>query len=286
MEKPHWTKVTGRFGDLGGQYVPEAMKTCLAELEAGFNSAVNDPGFWKKYHSYGLSDHARGADIWLKREDLNHTGSYKINDALGAGHHGYATANVCVKFGMKCTIFMGADNIRRQPGIKFGPHPFPTTVRTFQSVIGDETKSQMKQELGKLPDAVVVCLGGGSNAAGMFYPFEEEPVKLTSLSSGSVGVLYGVRIYVLQDQNGQISDSHSVSVGLNYPGAGPELANLKYNNRATFLVATDNRSLECSHAVWVAIETAKELGPGKNLVLNEWTGRQVTYTDICHVELP
>ncbi|KAB8237605.1 tryptophan synthase beta subunit-like PLP-dependent enzyme [Aspergillus alliaceus] len=258
MEKPHWTKVTGCFGDLGGQYVPEAMKTCLAELEAGFNSAVNDPGFWKEYHSYGLSDHARGADIWLKREDLNHTGSYKINNALetGAGHHGYATANVCVKFGMKCTIFMGADNIRRQAlnvarirlfvnlntthfiiGLAVGPHPFPTTVRTFQSVIGDETKSQMKQELGKLPDAVVLI---GVEAGGDGLNTSRHSA---SLSSGSVGVLYGVRIYVLQDQNGQISDSHSVSVGLNYPGAEPELANLKYNNRATFLVATDNRCL-------------------------------------------
>lgn len=367
---------TGRFGVFGGQYVPEALTTCLAELEAGFQSALEDPAFWEEYRSYypymgrpsslhlahQLTEHAGGANIWLKREDLNHTGSHKINNALGqiliarrlgkteiiaetgAGQHGVATATVCAKFGMKCTIYMGAEDVRRQAlnvfrirllgatvvpveagsrtlrdavneafrawivrletthyiiGSAIGPHPFPTIVRTFQSVIGDETKAQLK-ELGKSPDAVVACVGGGSNAVGMFYPFSSIPsVQLVgveaggdgldtarhsaTLSGGSVGVLHGVRTYVLQNQHGQISDTHSVSAGLDYPGVGPELAQWKESNRATFLSATNAQAfqgfrllsqlegiipaLETSHAVWGAIETAKQLGPGKDLVL-------------------
>lgn len=245
---------------------------------------------------------------------------------------------------MKCTIYMGAEDVRRQAlnvfrirllgatvvpveagsrtlrdavneafrawivrldtthyiiGSAIGPHPFPTIVRTFQSVIGDETKAQLK-ELGKSPDAVVACVGGGSNAVGMFYPFSSIPsVQLVgveaggdgldtarhsaTLSGGSVGVLHGVRTYVLQNQHGQISDTHSVSAGLDYPGVGPELAQWKESNRATFLSATNAQAfqgfrllsqlegiipaLETSHAVWGAIETAKQLGPGKDLVL-------------------
>ncbi|KAF4167598.1 hypothetical protein CNMCM6936_004862 [Aspergillus lentulus] len=367
---------SGRFGAFGGQYAPEALTTCLAELEAGFEAARNDPTFWEEYRSYypymgrpsslhlasRLSEHAGGANIWLKREDLNHTGSHKINNALGqiliarrlgkteiiaetgAGQHGVATATVCAKFGMKCTIYMGAEDVRRQAlnvfrirllgatvvpvesgsrtlrdavneafrawiarldtthyiiGSAIGPHPFPTMVRTFQSVIGEETKAQLR-DLGKSPDAVVACVGGGSNAVGMFYPFSEDAsVQLVgveaagdgldterhsaTLSRGSVGVLHGVRTYVLQNQHGQISDTHSVSAGLDYPGVGPELAHWKESKRATFLSATDAQALqgfrllsqlegiipalETSHAVWGAVEVAKQLGPGKDLVL-------------------
>ncbi|GFG06222.1 tryptophan synthase [Aspergillus udagawae] len=370
------TDGSGRFGVFGGQYAPEALTTCLAELEAGFEAARNDPTFWEEYRSYypymgrpsslhlapRLSEHAGGASIWLKREDLNHTGSHKINNALGqilvarrlgkteiiaetgAGQHGVATATVCAKFGMKCTIYMGAEDVRRQAlnvfrirllgatvipvesgsrtlrdavneafrawitrldtthyiiGSAIGPHPFPTMVRTFQSVIGEETKAQMR-DLGKSPDAVVACVGGGSNAVGMFYPFSKDvSVQLigveaagdgldterhsATLSRGSVGVLHGVRTYVLQNQHGQISDTHSVSAGLDYPGVGPELAHWKESNRATFLSATDAQALqgfrllsqlegiipalETSHAVWGAVEIAKQLGPGKDLVL-------------------
>ncbi|OOQ91403.1 Tryptophan synthase [Penicillium brasilianum] len=370
------TEGSGKFGVFGGQYAPEALTTCLAELDAGFEAARNDPAFWEEYKSYypfmgrpsslhqaqRLTEYAGGANIWLKREDLNHTGSHKINNALGqilvarrlgkteiiaetgAGQHGVATATVCAKFGMKCTIYMGAEDVRRQAlnvfrirllgatvvpveagsrtlrdavneafrawitrldtthyiiGSAIGPHPFPTMVRTFQSVIGDETKAQLA-ELGKSPDAVIACVGGGSNAVGMFYPFSKDPsVELVgveaagdgldtarhsaTLSRGSVGVLHGVRTYVLQDQHGQISDTHSVSAGLDYPGVGPELAGWKESNRASFVTATDAQALEgfrllsqlegiipaleTSHAVWGAIQTAKRLGPGKNLVL-------------------
>ncbi|KAB8203512.1 tryptophan synthase beta subunit-like PLP-dependent enzyme [Aspergillus parasiticus] len=366
----------GRFGIFGGQYAPEALTTCLAELETGFQAALDDPTFWEEYRSYypymgrpsslhqatRLTEHVGGANIWLKREDLNHTGSHKINNALGqiliarrlgkteiiaetgAGQHGVATATVCAKFGMKCTIYMGAEDVRRQAlnvfrirllgatvipvesgsrtlrdavneafrawivrldtthyiiGSAIGPHPFPTMVRTFQSVIGDETKAQM-QELGKSPDAVVACVGGGSNSVGMFYPFSKDlSVQLVgveaagdgldtdrhsaTLTGGSVGVLHGVRTYILQDEHGQISDTHSISAGLDYPGVGPELAHWKESKRATFLSATDAQAfegfrllsqlegiipaLETSHAVWGAIQTAKKLGPGKDLVL-------------------
>lgn len=370
------TNGPGRFGTFGGQYAPEALTTCLAELEAGFQQALDDPTFWEEYRSYypymgrpsslhqatRLTEHVGGANIWLKREDLNHTGSHKINNALGqilvarrlgkteiiaetgAGQHGVATATVCAKFGMKCTIYMGAEDVRRQAlnvfrirllgatvvpvdsgsrtlrdavneafrawivrldtthyiiGSAIGPHPFPTMVRTFQSVIGNETKAQM-HELGKSPDAVVACVGGGSNSVGMFYPFSNDlSVQLVgveaagdgldterhsaTLTGGSVGVLHGVRTYVLQDQHGQISETHSVSAGLDYPGVGPELAHWKECKRATFLSATDVQAfegfrllsqlegiipaLETSHAVWGAIEIAKKLGPGKDIVL-------------------
>ncbi|PYH87513.1 tryptophan synthase beta chain [Aspergillus ellipticus CBS 707.79] len=374
-QQPSTTKA-GRFGTFGGQYVPEALTTCLSELEAGFHAALKDPTFWAEYRSYypymgrpstlhtapRLTSHAKGATIWLKREDLNHTGSHKINNALGqillarrlgkteiiaetgAGQHGVATATVCAKFGMKCTVYMGAEDVRRQAlnvfrmrllgatvvpveagsrtlrdavneafrawivrldtthyiiGSAIGPHPFPTIVRTFQSVIGEETKSQLQQEIGQLPDAVISCVGGGSNAVGMFYPFSEDcpSVKLVgveaggdgkekhsaTLSGGTVGVLHGVRTYVLQDRHGQISDTHSVSAGLDYPGVGPELASWKDSGRATFISATDKDALEgfrllsrlegiipaleTSHAVWGAVQVARELGEGKHVVL-------------------
>ncbi|KAJ5984174.1 hypothetical protein N7481_006273 [Penicillium waksmanii] len=367
-----------RFGEFGGQYVPESLMDCLAELERGFDQANNDPEFWKEFRSYypymsrpsslhlaqRLTDHVGGANIWLKREDLNHTGSHKINNALGqiliarrlgktriiaetgAGQHGVATATVCAKFGMACTVYMGAEDVRRQAlnvfrmkllgasvvavdagsrtlrdavnealrawvveldtthyiiGSAIGPHPFPTIVRTFQSVIGNETKEQMMAEIGKLPDAVVACVGGGSNAVGMFYPFSNDPsVKLVgveaggdgvdtarhsaTLSGGSKGVLHGVRTYVLQNEHGQISETHSISAGLDYPGVGPELSAWKDANRATFMVADDAQALsgfralsqhegiipalESSHAVYGVMELAKSMKKGENIVLN------------------
>lgn len=369
--------IPSRFGEFGGQYVPESLMDCLAELEEGFNKARDDPKFWEEYRSYysyigrpgqlhlaeRLSAHAGGANIWLKREDLNHTGSHKINNALGqilvarrlgktkiiaetgAGQHGVATATVCAKFGMQCTIYMGAEDVRRQAlnvfrikllgakvvaveagartlrdavneamrawvvdlstthyliGSAIGPHPFPTIVRTFQSVIGNETKEQMQELKGKLPDAVVACVGGGSNASGMFYPFANDPsVKLlgveaggdgldtdrhsATLTGGSKGVLHGVRTYVLQNKHGQISETHSISAGLDYPGVGPELSSWKDNDRAKFIAATDAEAfvgfkllselegiipaLETAHAIWGAVELAKEIGKGKDIVI-------------------
>ncbi|THX11039.1 tryptophan synthase-like protein [Aureobasidium pullulans] len=369
--------IPARFGEFGGQYVPESLMDCLRELENGFQSAINDEKFWEEYRTHyewmgrpghlhmaeRLTEHAGGANIWLKREDLNHTGSHKINNALGqvllarrlgkteiiaetgAGQHGVATATVCAKFGMKCTVYMGAEDVRRQAlnvfrikllgaqviaveagsrtlrdavneamrawvvkldtthyiiGSAIGPHPFPTIVRTFQSVIGQETKEQMQAMKGKLPDAVVACVGGGSNAVGMFYPFSKDPsVKLlgveaggdgvdtdrhsATLSGGTHGVLHGVRTYILQDKHGQISDTHSVSAGLDYPGVGPELANWKDTDRAKFIAATDAEAfigfrllsqlegiipaLETSHAIFGAVELAKTMKKGEDIVI-------------------
>jgi len=366
-----------RFGEFGGQYVPESLMDCLAELESCFNEAKDDPKFWEEYRSYypymgrpgqlhlaeRLTEHAGGANIWLKREDLNHTGSHKINNALGqillarrmgkteiiaetgAGQHGVATATVCAKFGMKCTIYMGAEDVRRQAlnvfrikllgaqviaveagtrtlrdavnealrswvvnlstthyiiGSAIGPHPFPLIVRTFQSIIGNETKQQMQEKRGKLPDAVVACVGGGSNAVGMFYPFSNDPsVKLlgveaggegldtkkhsATLSGGTKGVLHGVRTYVLQNEHGQIQDTHSVSAGLDYPGVGPELSSWKDTERAKFVAATDAQAfigfrlisqlegiipaLETAHAIYGAVELAKTMEKGQDVVI-------------------
>lgn len=369
--------VPARFGEFGGQYVPESLMDCLSELEEGFNKIKDDPKFWEEYRTYypwmgrpgqlhmaeRLTEYAGGANIWLKREDLNHTGSHKINNALGqillarrlgkteiiaetgAGQHGVATATVCAQFNMPCTIYMGAEDVRRQAlnvfrikllgakvvaveagtqtlrdavneamrawvvnlstthyiiGSAIGPHPFPTIVRTFQSVIGNETKQQMMEKRGKLPDAVVACVGGGSNAVGMFYPFSKDPsVKLlgveaggdgidtprhsATLTGGTKGVLHGVRTYVLQNSHGQIQDTHSVSAGLDYPGVGPELSSWKDSERAKYVAATDAEcfkgfrllsqlegiipALETAHAVWGALELAKTMEKGKDIVI-------------------
>ncbi|KAG5972864.1 anthranilate synthase / indole-3-glycerol phosphate synthase [Claviceps cyperi] len=370
-------KIPERFGEFGGQYVPESLMDCLSQLEEGFNQIKDDPEFWREYQSYydymgrpsrlhvadRLTEHAGGATIWLKREDLNHTGSHKINNALGqlllakrlgktkiiaetgAGQHGVATATICAKFGMECTVYMGAEDVRRQAlnvfrmkllgakvvaveagsktlrdavnealrawvvdldtthyiiGSAIGPHPFPTIVRTFQSVIGTETREQMLEKRGKLPDAVVACVGGGSNAAGMFYPFSKDlSVKLlgveaggdgvetgrhsATLSGGTKGVLHGVKTYVLQDANGQISETHSVSAGLDYPGVGPELSSWKDNQRAKFIAVTDAQAfqgfrimsqlegiipaLETAHGIYGAIELAKTMKKDEDLVI-------------------
>ncbi|SCU92701.1 LAME_0F01112g1_1 [Lachancea meyersii CBS 8951] len=372
-------KFMANFGDFGGQYVPEALHACLRELEQGFESAVADPIFWQQFrdmYSYigrpsslhkadRLTEYCGGAQIWLKREDLNHTGSHKINNALaqvliakrlgkkkiiaetGAGQHGVATATACAKFGLECTVFMGAEDVRRQAlnvfrmrilganvvavtngtktlrdatseafrywvsnlktthyvvGSAIGPHPYPTLVRTFQSVIGNETKEQFaKLNDGKLPDAVVACVGGGSNSTGMFSPFEHDlSVKLlgveaggdgvdtkfhsATLTAGRPGVFHGVKTYVLQDSDGQVHDTHSVSAGLDYPGVGPELASWKASGRASFVAATDAQALagfkllsqlegiipalESSHAVHGAVELAKTMDKSQHLIIN------------------
>ncbi|CAK7264361.1 anthranilate synthase / indole-3-glycerol phosphate synthase [Sporothrix epigloea] len=370
-------KMPDRFGEFGGQYVPESLMDCLSQLEDGFHKILNDESFWEEYRSYysymgrpghlhkaeRLTQHAGGARIWLKREDLNHTGSHKINNALGqlllarrlgktkiiaetgAGQHGVATATVCAKFGMECTVYMGAEDVRRQAlnvfrmrllgakvvpveagsrtlrdavnealrawvvhlddthyiiGSAIGPHPFPRIVRTFQSIIGNETRAQFLALRNKLPEAVVACVGGGSNAVGMFYPFSDDasvkllgveaggdgidtPRHAATLSGGSLGVLHGVRTYVLQDANGQIQETHSVSAGLDYPGVGPELAQWKDSGRAQFVAATDAQAflgfkllselegiipaLESAHGVYGAIELAKTMKPDEDVIL-------------------
>ncbi|KAF3407373.1 hypothetical protein DPV78_001268 [Talaromyces pinophilus] len=368
---------SARFGEFGGSYAPESLMRCLSELEVGFDKIRNDPEFWaemRSYYSYigrpghfhiaeRLTKHVGGATIWLKREDLNHTGSHKINSALGqillarrlgkteiiaqtgAGMHGVATATICAKFNMKCTIFMGAEDVRRQAlnvfrikllgaevipveagsktlrdavnesfrvwitrvdtayhviGSAIGPHPFPTIMRTFQTVLGEETKAQMLEQRNKLPDAVVACIGGGSNAIGMFHPFIDEPgVKLlgveaggdgldskrhaATLTGGTKGVLHGSRTYVLQDQHGQIQDTHSISAGLDYAGVGPELSSWKDSGRADFIAVTDAQALEgfrllsemegiipaleSAHAIYGGVEMAKTMNKDQDLVI-------------------
>ncbi|EIW51834.1 tryptophan synthetase [Trametes versicolor FP-101664 SS1] len=366
-----------RFGQFGGQYVPESLWDCLVELEEVHNAAMNDPKFqeeWKSLYGYmnrpsrlykaeKLTEASGGATIWLKREDLNHTGSHKINNAIGqillakrlgktriiaetgAGQHGVATATACARFGLECIIYMGAEDVRRQAlnvfrirmlgaqvipvhsgsctlkdavneamrdwvtnlsnthyliGSAIGPHPFPTIVRDFQRVIGQEIKEQLREEVGKLPDAVVACVGGGSNAIGTFYDFiNEKDVRLigveaggeglsgdkhsATLSKGHAGVFHGVRTYVLQSATGQIVETHSISAGLDYPGVGPEHAWLKDTGRAEYTVATDEEALrgfrmltqlegiipalESSHAVWGGMALAKTLPKDANVVI-------------------
>ncbi|KAF9246424.1 tryptophan synthase beta subunit-like PLP-dependent enzyme [Melanogaster broomeanus] len=371
------TPLPARFGQFGGQYVPEALFDCLVELEDAHNSAINDPEFWKEFQSYysymgrpstlyfaeSLTKHAGGAQIWLKREDLNHTGSHKINNAIGqillakrlgkkriiaetgAGQHGVATATVCARFGLECVVYMGAEDVRRQAlnvfrmkmlgatvipvdsgsrtlkdavndafrdwvtnlstthylvGSCIGPHPFPTIVRDYQKVIGKEIRSQLHEIKGKLPDVVVACVGGGSNAIGTFYDFiPDKNVRLVgveaggegldddrhsaTLAKGQPGVLHGVRTYILQSSVGQIVETHSVSAGLDYPGVGPEHAWLKDSGRAEYAVATDEEALrgfrlltqlegiipalESSHAIWEGVRLAKTLPKETDLVI-------------------
>ncbi|KAI0006190.1 bifunctional tryptophan synthase TRP1 [Russula compacta] len=366
-----------RFGQFGGQYVPEALFDCLVELEQAHKAAMADPEFWKEweglfrymnrpsnlYFAEKLTEHAGGAKIWMKREDLNHTGSHKINNAIGqillarrigktriiaetgAGQHGVATATVCARFGLECIIYMGAEDVRRQAlnvfriemlgakvipvhsgsrtlkdavneamrdwvtnlstthylvGSAIGPHPFPTIVRDFQRVIGKEIKQQMLEVKGKLPDVLVACVGGGSNAIGTFYDFiPDKQVRLVgveaggegidgdkhsaTLSKGQPGVLHGVRTYILQSPAGQIIETHSISAGLDYPGVGPEHAWLKDSGRAEYVVATDEEALrgfrlctqlegiipalESAHAVWEAVRLAKTLPQDQDVVL-------------------
>jgi tryptophan synthase beta chain len=364
----------GRFGPYGGRYVPETLMRALDELAVEYDKARQDAGFQKEladlfkyyvgrpspvYHAERLSKLAGGAQIYLKREDLNHTGAHKINNTLGqalltirmgkrrviaetgAGQHGVATATACARFGLECIVYMGEEDIRRQApnvtsmkmlgaevrpvtsgsrtlrdaineamrdwmssvetthyilGSVVGPHPFPRIVRDFQSVIGQESIDQCRQQLGRLPNAVVACVGGGSNAAGMFYPFVEHAgVELigveaggrsanpgdhaSPLSYGQPGVLHGSFSYVMQDEDGQTCDVHSVSAGLDYPGVGPEHSYWKDTGRVRYTYCRDDEALaafdklarsegilpalESSHAVAKAIELAAARSPNE-----------------------
>ncbi|MBM3981806.1 MAG: tryptophan synthase subunit beta [Planctomycetes bacterium] len=347
----------GRFGAYGGRFVPETLMFALEQLDAAYRAAKADPAFdaefrrllneyvgrpSRLYFAERLTKEAGGARIYLKREDLNHTGAHKINNALGqalvtnrmgkkrviaetgAGMHGVATATAAALFGMTCRVYMGSEDIRRQElnvfrmramgaevfpvesgsrtlkdatneamrewmssvegthyiiGSVVGPHPFPAMVRDFQSVIGEETKEQSRAQFGKLPEVVVACVGGGSNAAGMFYPFvDEAKVELVgveaggrgtmrgdhaaTLSNGKPGVLHGSFSYVLQDDDGQTADVHSVSAGLDYPGVGPEHSYWHDANRVRYCSVTDKEALDAFHlcgrleGILPALETA------------------------------
>ncbi len=369
----------GRFGSFGGRYVAETLMPPILELEKAYAEAKADPAFQKDlkyflndyvgrpsplYFAERLSEHAGGAKIYFKREELNHTGAHKVNNCMGqillarrmgktriiaetgAGQHGVATATVAARFGLKCIVYMGAvDIVRQKPnvfrmrllgaevrsvesgtatlkdamnealrdwvtnvgdtfyciGTVAGPHPYPAMVRDFQKIIGEETKSQILEKEGRLPDAIVACIGGGSNAMGIFHPFiEDQNVRLigveaaghgigtglhaASLTGGKPGVLHGNRTYLLQDEHGQINDAHSISAGLDYPGIGPEHAYLHDIGRAEYVSATDDEALEAfqlcarlegilpalesSHALPATLKLAKEIGPGGVIVLN------------------
>ncbi len=329
----------GRFGQFGGRFVPETLTRALDELETEYSAAKRDPKFHAEldgllksfvgrpspiYHARRLSELSGGAQIWFKREDLNHTGAHKINNTLGqalltlrmgktrviaetgAGQHGVASATACAHFGLPCVVYMGAEDVRRQRpnvfsmklmgaevrpvtsgsktlrdavneamrdwmgsvetthyiiGSVIGPHPFPMMVRDFQSVIGREARAQSLETFGRLPDTVVACVGGGSNAAGMFYCFiEDSEVKLVGVEAGGLsaehgqhasplthgrpGVLHGSFSYVMQDEDGQTSDVHSVSAGLDYPGVGPEHSYWKDSKRVEYTECRDDAALE------------------------------------------
>jgi tryptophan synthase beta chain len=330
----------GRFGIYGGRFVAETLMPLILDLEKAYRAAQADPEYQAELEHLGkhytgrpsplyfaerLTEHLGGAKVYFKREELNHTGSHKLNNCVGqillakrmgktrviaetgAGQHGVATATVCARFGLPCTIFMGATDVKRQwpnvlrmkmlgaevrpvtagagtlkdamnealrdwvtnvdstyylIGTAAGPHPYPEMVRNFQSVIGDEIKVQHQEAEGKLPDAVVACVGGGSNAIGTFYAFLDEPsVKIygaeagghgievenghaASMTGGRPGVLHGNRTYLLQDADGQILEGHSISAGLDYPGVGPEHSYLHDTKRVTYVPITDNEALE------------------------------------------
>ncbi|MCB1436448.1 MAG: tryptophan synthase subunit beta [Rhodobiaceae bacterium] len=328
----------GRFGIYGGRFVAETLMPLILELERAYEAARKDPAFRAEMDGYlthyvgrpsplyfaeRLTEHCGGAKIYLKREELNHTGAHKVNNVLGqillarrmgktriiaetgAGMHGVATATLCARFGLDCVVYMGeVDVARQQPnvfrmkmlgaeivpvrsgaktlkdamnealrdwvsnvadtfyciGTVAGPHPYPMLVRDFQSVIGEETRAQMLEAEGRLPDSLIACIGGGSNAMGLFHPFLDEPdieiygveaaghgiesgQHAASIAGGRPGVLHGNRTYLLMDDDGQISEAHSISAGLDYPGIGPEHAWLKDIGRVTFLSATDEEAL-------------------------------------------
>jgi tryptophan synthase beta chain len=373
----------GRFGPYGGQYVPETLMPALAELETAAAEAWADPAFTQRlnhllrtyvgrpsplYEAERLSEHYRRAEggprIWLKREDLNHTGAHKINNALGqgllalrmgkkriiaetgAGQHGVATATVCARFGLECVIYMGAEDMRRQAlnvfrmrllgatvqpvtagtatlkdatseairdwvtnvetthyilGSVAGPHPYPMLVRDFHAVIGEEAKQQCAEAFGRLPDVLVACVGGGSNAMGLFHAFVEDPsVRLigveaagegvasgrhaATITEGRVGVLHGAMSLLLQDEEGQVQEAHSISAGLDYPGVGPEHSYLKGIGRAEYAAVTDTEALnalqllcrlegiipalETAHAFAWLEQLCPTLVPGTEVVLN------------------
>jgi len=374
-----WPDAEGRFGPFGGRFVAETLMPAVHELEAAWDAARADPSFQAElddflthyvgrpsplYFAERLTEHHGGANIWFKRDELNHTGAHKINNCMGqillarrmgktriiaetgAGQHGVATATVCARFGLPCIVYMGAADIERQApnvfrmkllgaevrpvtngratlkeamneamrdwvsnvgdtfyiiGTAAGPHPYPAMVRDFQSVIGREAKAQLAARNGRLPDACVAAIGGGSNAIGLFHPFiGDEGVRLigieaaglglegnshaASLQGGRPGVLHGNRTYLLQDDDGQILEGHSISAGLDYPGIGPEHAWLHQTGRAEYRAATDAEALEAfqlcsklegiipalepSHALARVGEIANEVGKGGNVVLN------------------
>ena len=369
----------GHFGPYGGTFVAETLIHALHELEEAYAHYRKDPEFIAEYqhelkhfvgrpspvyHAARLSREIGGAQIHLKREDLNHTGAHKVNNTIGqallarrmgkprviaetgAGQHGVATATICARYGMECVVYMGSEDVKRQSpnvyrmhllgarvvpvesgsktlkdalnealrdwvtnventfyiiGTVAGPHPYPMMVRDFQRVIGDECLLQMPEQIGRQPDVVIACVGGGSNAMGIFYPYiPHEKVRLigveaaglgldsgrhaASIIGGSPGVLHGNRTYLLQDENGQISETHSVSAGLDYPGVGPEHAHLHDIGRAEYVGITDDEALvafhrlcrtegiipalESSHAVAYAMKLAATMKSDQHLLVN------------------
>ena len=373
----------GHFGPYGGVFVAETLMHALDELRTQYQRMRNDAGFVAEfeyelkhyvgrpspvYHARRLSQHAGGAQIWLKREDLNHTGAHKINNTIGqallakrmgkkrviaetgAGQHGVAAATVAARYGMECVVYMGSEDIKRQSmnvfrmkllgatvvpvesgsktlkdalneamrdwvtnvestfyiiGTVAGPHPYPMMVRDFNSVVGRELRTQMPEEIGRQPDAILACVGGGSNAMGVFYHYiEDKAVRLigveagglglasgkhaATLCAGKPGVLHGNRTYLIQDDNGQIVETHSISAGLDYPGVGPEHAWLKDSGRAEYVSVTDDEALnafhtltrmegimpalESAHAVAYAMKLAPTL-PREQVLLVNLSGR-------------
>ncbi|MFC0200452.1 tryptophan synthase subunit beta [Paracoccus rhizosphaerae] len=374
----------GRFGIYGGRFVSETLMPLILDLEAEYERAKTDPEFWAQmddlwthyvgrpsplYFAERLTQHLGGAKIYMKRDELNHTGAHKINNVLGqillairmgktriiaetgAGQHGVATATVCARFGLKCIVYMGAHDVERQApnvfrmrllgaevvpvtsgrgtlkdamndalrdwvtnvrdtfyciGTVAGPHPYPAMVRDFQSIIGKEVREQIMPREGRLPDTVVAAIGGGSNAMGLFYPFlDDKDVRIigveaggkgvddrmqhcASLSGGRAGVLHGNRTYLLQDDDGQILEGHSISAGLDYPGIGPEHAWLKDMGRAEYVSITDAEALEAfqlccategiipalepSHALAQVMKIAPDL-PADHIIVMNMCGR-------------
>ena len=369
----------GRFGAHGGQYIPETLMNAVLELEEAYNHYKNDPEFQKEltillneyagrpsrlYYAEHMTKDLGGAKIYLKREDLNHTGAHKINNVLGqvllakkmgktrviaetgAGQHGVATATAAALFGMECEIYMGVEDTKRQAlnvykmrllgakvhavttgtvtlkdavseamrewtnriedthyvlGSCMGPHPFPTIVRDFQAVISKEIKEQMLEKEGRLPDAVLACVGGGSNAIGAFYNFiEDKDVQLigceaagrgvntaetaATIATGRLGIFHGMKSYFCQDEYGQIAPVYSISAGLDYPGIGPEHANLYDTGRAQYVAVTDDEAvdafeylsriegiipaIESAHAIAYAMKLAPTMGKDKIIVVN------------------
>ncbi len=370
---------SGHFGPYGGSFISETLTHAIQELQDAYTRYQNDPAFMAEfhhelahfvgrpspiYHAARMSREQGGAQIFLKREDLNHTGAHKVNNTIGqallarrmgkrrviaetgAGQHGVATATICARYGIECIVYMGSEDVKRQSpnvyrmhllgakvvpvesgsktlkdalnealrdwvtnvestfyiiGTVAGPHPYPMMVRDFQRVIGDECLVQMPDQIGRQPDAVIACVGGGSNAMGIFYPYiAHEKVRLigveaageglhtgrhaASISGGTPGVLHGNRTYLLQDANGQIIETHSVSAGLDYPGVGPEHAYLHDIGRAEYVAITDDEALaafhrlcrcegiipalESSHAVAYAMQLAATMKPDQHLLVN------------------
>jgi tryptophan synthase beta chain len=368
----------GRFGSFGGRYVPEVLMPALLELEEAYAAAKDDPDFQTElayylreyvgrptplYHAQRLTEQLGGAKIYLKREDLNHTGAHKINNAIGqillarrmgkkriiaetgAGQHGVATATACAMFGMECEVFMGVEDVERQSlnvfrmkllgakvvpvssgmgtlkdavngafrdwvtnvrttyylfGSACGTHPYPTIVRDFQIVIGIEAREQILAKEGRLPDSLIACVGGGSNAIGLFAPFyADEGVEMVGveaagegldgrhaapLTAGTVGIFHGSRCYLLQEEDGQITPAHSISAGLDYPGVGPEHSFYRETGRARYVAITDDEAvegfqllcrtegiipaLESAHAIAYLPTLAKDVGADGIIVMN------------------